>query len=226
MYANDPDPAPTPIALWRTLREYICTFWNLFGAPLDIARQVWLRRDEARVLADALRPLEMMLRRLVFLDALEAPVPALAQTRARQHMPRARRESFNLEDSETWRVSFDLGLDRRRPRRNLSETDLNMPAGAPALQRPRLPNADLTAPLARRAEALLRGFNHPASLVTRMARLLARDRWRAQRILCGVPKRDRAKPFFHQVAQTIALAHEAFQAWLHKQLNACAVDSS
>jgi hypothetical protein len=73
---------------------------------------------------------------------------------------------------------------------------------------------------------LLRGFNDPAPLVKRMTRLLARDRRRQYRILCGVQKRDRAKPFFHQVTQAIALAQEHWNAWLKRQLDPPKADSS
>ncbi|MDX2275262.1 MAG: hypothetical protein NW206_07395 [Hyphomonadaceae bacterium] len=213
---NDPDPAPTPLALWRVLRHYIVSLFSLFGDPLALARRVWITRDEARTIADALRPLEMMLRRLVFLDALElAPAPARARAPAKARQ-RTRRDTYNLETTESWRPSFDLRLrGASAPRRD-----------APVTPRPRLPNAELTRPLALRYEAMLRGFNEPAPLVQRMARLLARDRARQYKLLAGVRKRDAAKPFFQDAAHAITLARDHFQAWLMRQLDRPKADSS
>jgi hypothetical protein len=217
--ANDPEPAPTADYLWRVLREYICVAFNLFGAPLELARRVWITRKEHRSICDALRPLEMMLRRLVFLDALEfalPDMPVLAAPRVRS--PRLRQDRFNLDTSETWRVSFDLDMERGRPRPRVSVNLGQSRARTPALHK--LPNAVSSAPLALRLEALTRGFNDPAPLVKRMARLLARDRARQHTLMADLPKRDRAKPFFAQAALTVTLAREKFQSWLMARLDA------
>lgn len=214
--ANDPEPAPTPTHLWRVLRAYIVSLFDLFGDPLALARRVWITRDEHRRLCDVLRALEIMLRRLVFLDALTTPAPAPSAPRPRA--PRPRRDTFNLESTVSWQASFDLGLKRPcAPRRD---------ANTPAPQRAQLPNAAFTRPLALRYEALLRGFNDPAPLAQRMARLLARDRKRQYKLLSSVRKTDRAKPFFREAALTITLARDVFQAWLTAQCAAPRADSS
>lgn len=208
--ANDPDPAPNPAIFWAVLRDYLRHAFTMFGAPTDIARQLWLTRDEHKLMCAWLRVLEQMLRRLVFLDALAlAPALVAAPTeskfRRRLAMSANSGANFNLEHSETWRASFDLlaNADRRLPagKRGASPQEAGGPHSI---------NAVSSAPLALRLEALVRGFNNREQLAARCARLIARKRARAWAFLANVCACDRAKPGFDQVALLVAFVRDAF----------------
>lgn len=171
---------PHLLDLWRNLSGFIHAAFGVCGAPLDLARRMWLPRAEHRISCEFLRSVEDLLRRLVFIDALEAlaQTPAPAPCARKPSRTRARpAAAFDAERPETWRASFNLGASRRRRCRC-----------RPRAPRPIAPPLDIvsSAPLARRVEALRCGFNESAGLVRRLMRILRRNR-RAARIYTRPP---------------------------------------
>lgn len=190
---SDPRP-PHLLELWRTLSGFIHAAFSVCGAPLDLARRMWLPRATYRISCEFVRAIEHLMRRLVFIDALKAPAPAPPP--ARKSGPRAHTRAvgaFDVERPETWRAVFDLGAaDRRRCRCRARRS------------KPLAPPLDIvsSAPLARRIEALVRGFNDPARLVRRLARILRRNR-RAARIYTRPPRKAASR---HSCAADLDLA--------------------
>ena len=200
------EPIPDAPYLWNVLRHYIEQTCIAFGLPASIARRIWLTRTHNQHLLDWLRPLEALLRRLIFLDAIaltpEPPPAPEHKTRAKRVMPAAFGAAFDPDNSETWRVNFNLGATAdRRP-----------PAGHAAKHtKPRLINSVASAPAALRLEALIRAFNEREKLALRLALKLQRN---AQRIIIDTltppPRRIAAKPLWHSVIDAINLCRAAF----------------
>lgn len=158
----------TPAALWRTLRYFIVSMFTLFGAPEVIARLHTLTREQHKDILAWLRPLEALLRKLIYLDAVELdlPRPTPRTPRAPRQRPR-RLVEHDPDKPEDWRVSFKVCA----------------PTARATATRSRNPSRFVSAwPIAERFEALLRGFNEPAPLVRRLARLLRKRPERAASI--------------------------------------------
>jgi hypothetical protein len=153
--------------LWRTLRDYIVCAFHILGSPLALAELGWVRKERYDAQRNWLFRCEELFRRLLYVDALNAPAIG---TRVRRQsdcrLPTAHCRpptAFDTESPGTWRVSFQLTSS----------------ATAPSLRQKRKlsPSVDwrTTAcvyPLARRFEALVRAFNAPERHVRRMARLI------------------------------------------------------
>lgn len=229
----------SPAYVWAVLRDYLTHAFSLFGAPAALAQKLWLSAREHKLCADWLRVCEALLRRLVFIRALalvEAEAkqrdarPATSSgsrfgTRTMQAQPRhaelvARRANaapFDASRSESWRVSFDLGLRRCaatqatqhsthwRLQTEAAPRSLSPPEPAPNHQR-------ASTALALRLEALVRGFNDPEPLVRRCARLLRRRAEAMRAFLSPPSKTDRGKPGFRAVALAAELARDALDA--------------
>ncbi len=200
---TDDQIAPTPLLLWQTLRAYIESACALFGLPSAIAQKIWLSRAEYALVVGFLRPLEALLRRLLFIDAL-ALTPAIAcvehKTRIRRAMPANTGGHFNLEDSQSWRAHFNLGAawDRRHS------------AGKQVRRKlPPLVNAVSAAPLALRLEALIRGYNNREPLAQRLANVLARKTALVRALLAAPRRCDAPCPGYHEVMQATHLARDA-----------------
>ena len=138
----------------------------LFGLPQRIAQRIWLSRAEYKSACAFLRPLELLLRRLIFLDALALepdPTPE-SKRRLRLAMDTALGAAFDVDHPQAWRTHF-----------HLAASDARLPAGK---RRHALTFAHIhgvsSAPIALRLEALIRALNDPAPLVQRLARLLKR----------------------------------------------------
>ena len=158
--------ALTPANLWRALRDHIEALCQLFGLPQKLAARTWLPRWEARHISATLRPVEILLRRLIFLDALhmqQTPAPAETKSRALRTMTGARGAGFDPDHPESWSVRFDLGDAAQRKRKTHRRRSAHEPSRQVS-----------SAPLALRLEALIRGFNDPAPLAARLARRLCR----------------------------------------------------
>jgi hypothetical protein len=197
------DAKPNPHALWSALRFYIQHACAIIGLPSDIAQRTWIARWEYRRFADLLRPLEALLRRLVFLDAVKLPPepPRIETKRRPRRLMRAQTgAAFDPARSETWRVRFNLGATSLRPaQRGKTETpvcpSLSKTSSAPLI------NVISSAPLALRLEALIRGFNDPAPLARRLARRLRRHPHVARDFSAPLAKRDAPRPCYHSVAE-------------------------
>lgn len=184
--------SPT-LFLWRELRGLIQTIGAGFGLPRDIAAQPFMTRANHKIWCDLLRPMEVLMRRLLFIDALAAPAPAPPpKAKPRKASARNPAPRFDPERPESWRPRFDLGIRyAARTRR-----------GA---RRPSAPLAYLpSSPLALRFEAVIRAFNAPAPLVARIARHLARQPQTA-RFFLAKPE-ARLMNHYPVIADTLAFA--------------------
>jgi hypothetical protein len=190
--------------LWTVLRVYIAQAWSLFGSPASIAKQIWLPRRTHALLCDWLRALEMLLRRLILLDALTlapefAPARAgEAKRRARKLMGAACGACFNADQPESWRAPFALA-----PRR----ADASSVSTAPRAPRDDFACAPAgmigAATAALRLEALARAYNDRERQAQKLANALAEKATAAALVaaLADFPRRaDRAKPGFAPVS--------------------------
>lgn len=160
-------------------------------ARLDQAHPPRRRAEPVKASApDAARPSENSGSRLGEADCDEA--------RRGAHAGGAR---FDVEHPERWRVSFDLGLRGAQPSPLPARAILAYAPGHADGLEPRL-QQDLraSAPLARRLEALVRGFNQPQPLVRRAVRLLVAHADAARALAAPPRRRDRFKPGFREVA--------------------------
>jgi hypothetical protein len=200
------DPKPTAPYLWKVLRYYIEHACALIGLPAAIAQRVWIARGEYRRMADVLRPLEALLRRLIFLEAAQLPPEQpRVETKSRVTNMRVRcGAAFDPDRSETWAVRFNLGASslRQAQRGGLKNaTCLSPPKTSSAATRANTGAVVSAAPLALRFEALIRGFNDPAPLARRLARRLRRVPSLVRRFIARPSKRDAPHPFSHAVAE-------------------------
>lgn len=166
----------------------------LFGDPVAIRDQGEMRRADMRRLIAWLKPLEDFVRRLLVIQACRA-FAAQAQPRA---VPRApartaqrrgrRRASFRVLPS-----TEHQGARARRPsRRRAHANDLL-----------------LSAPLARRYDALVSALVAPDRIVARLARRLAREAARV-RAFITTPRRHRVRDaVVDAVAQAVEMAFAA-----------------
>jgi hypothetical protein len=225
----------TPAYFWAVLRAYIEHAFSLFGAPSAVAKKLWLSRDEHKLMSQWLRACEQILRKLIFIDALKLTLPAPRERKQRAAKLRAANAPFDAEDSSAWRVSFKLlplplegggarggGESHAHALRNfVARTEFQTHAAAhltppPAPSPSRgggrvLTNVCAAAPLARRLEALIRGFNAPSSLARRAARLLQRNATRVRGFLKRARACDAHKPGFAQADHVTDLARDAYE---------------
>ncbi|MES1201355.1 MAG: hypothetical protein ABUS57_07875 [Pseudomonadota bacterium] len=115
-------PPANTTNLWNIARRLIALMAIAIGGPVAIAKAGRLSRKGRREILDWLAPLEVLVRKLVFIEAMNLPLPAeqgarvltkklvAAWSRARPAPPRA----IDPEKPATWRVSFKLALSRRR----------------------------------------------------------------------------------------------------------------
>lgn len=196
------EPVPTETHLWTVLRVYLSQVCALFGAPADIARGLFLTPAQHQHLCAWLLPLEALLRRLLYLlSRTLKPTPA-RETKARA--PRGVKAgfgaAFEVERSETWRVSFDvLPHPRRKPWAAPPSTQQH--AAAPK------PESFAAAPLALRLEALLRIAENPLPYANRLAARLAGAREDAADALLTPPRS--AGPLYAPAYQASALIFTA-----------------
>jgi hypothetical protein len=206
--------------LWDKIAFYLHHALGLFGDPTKLAQQLWLKRHEHKLFCDYIRPLEDMVRRMLFIAALDLSPMTLPPTperkfTARRGMPANAGATFEPTQPETWQVSFQLALERRRPRRHLHIKLKQCRLGAGA------PERISAAPSAQRLEALLRAYENRDKLAAALARKLARNAAKALDYVLTRPNRKRAhKPVYVTLFEFIPLAVEAHQSWLHRKLDA------
>jgi hypothetical protein len=170
---------PNPHAeLWDHVKYLVQWFGALFGDPIQLAQTILLTRNERDAMAQWLRMIETLLRRVLLIEAAALPKPAF-QARA-PHPRRQRRRRMIEHDAETpeaWRVSFHLIA--RAPRAALSRRTAAQAAPISAW------------PLAERLEAVLRVLENPAPHIARAARRLHRRPDAARRIAKPVKLKQR-----------------------------------
>jgi hypothetical protein len=184
----------SPQGLWRALRHYFEWLLNVIGDGAAVAHMHTLTRKQRDDVLTWLRPVEALLRRLIFLDAMALPHEAPRAPSVRVKRARIRRVVENKPDApEDWHVRFRLVDPPAR-------ASLQQRRGAGA------PHAHFSAwPLAERIEAALRAFNDPAPLARRLARLLRRKPALAQDF--AAPPKISGWPRYGEEALKHAAAH-------------------
>jgi hypothetical protein len=181
----DHKPAPeenaphrhAPLALWRIAQGFLNVLYATFGAPEEVAARHTLTRHAHALMAAWLRAAEMLMRRLLLIEAAAYPKPNIRpllyakRVRARQLM------GFSPDEPEKWRVSFrcfspsgvtHTQTQKARDVRKVSAVGVCHPVAHP------IAPATLRSawPLAERYEALIRVFNDPTKYAQRLARRL------------------------------------------------------
>jgi hypothetical protein len=159
--------------LWAVLRHFFGCAQRDIGAPTDIARIALIGPEARKLILDWLAPLEALLRRLLFLNAVAIELPNAqhpnpAKLKAPKSNAQRPRPSIarDAENPASWPAHFRLAPpSAHRP----------APRGA---QKPAPREAHFGAglytgwPLALRFEALRRAMENPDALTLRLARLL------------------------------------------------------
>lgn len=147
---------------WNFAREFFADIAGIFITPADLAEREYMRRTEHRELADLVRHLELLTRR-IFLAAALALNFLIRPLAERLPRPRKRRRYlYWLDRPETWRARFSTFRRRPPARQRYARTP-----GAPALLVP-------TFALARRFEAVRRALVDPDRHIRRLAIRLGR----------------------------------------------------
>ena len=69
-------PRTAPLELWLLADNFLNTFYALFGAPLDVMRSIMVSRQTYGMMRSWLRAGEVLMRRLLLLEAIaHEPVP-------------------------------------------------------------------------------------------------------------------------------------------------------
>jgi hypothetical protein len=219
------DPASNDLI--DAARWFLAFLVNTFWSPASLARleQVWQWRKFD--LLDWLCPIELLLRRLLLIEALGLilsqalpavpPAPAKGQT-GKQAASRPK-PPFDPDHPETWRVSFNAVPARpssgsRRPRRRLPPIDLDRVRChpiTPLRYRRVMHNA---VPLALRLEAAIRVMLDPASYARRLALRLQRTRNPNTSLLIIPRRRDFPRPAprdaLRAAGERVAALHHAW----------------
>lgn len=201
-------------ALWEAAREVLALMASALGGPALIATMGKLERRTRRNILDWLAPLEVLVRKLLLLEAALVPRRAEAKFRKgappqRAAPPRGKCAPPHPEKPPTWRVAFSLSASApRKPARNAGPRirDLNARYTPPPLK-PARPRRDAALKLAMRYEALRRVLDNPAPHARRLARRLERHPPAARRI-AGTPAPRRHRGFADDLlsyATTLAL---------------------
>jgi hypothetical protein len=222
---------PAPISdiaarFWDALDFYLGHAFSLFGAPAAIARKLWLSRRDHKLFCDYIRPLEAMARRLIFLAALELAPMTLPPTPERKYRPRLGMPAnaganFDMDQPETWRVSFktsSFGPPASSRHASRQPKPSRLEAGGPK----RISSASAAA----RFEALLRAIAQRDRRAAALARKLAADGSRALAFTAPLPKKLAHKTGYNTLAELIPHCAEAFQIFLHRKLDALLPNTS
>lgn len=221
--------APEPIAHhWEKIAFYLRHALSAFGDPAKLAQALWISARDHKLISAYLRPLEHLVRQLIFIAALDLAPMTLPPTperkyRARLAMPTHEGATFDPAKPETWRVSFKLSPDSRAAAAPAGGTVALSPKqagkGAVGPSDPRISSA----PSAERLEALIRAYENRDKLAAALARTLARD---ARIALAYVLRRKRRKTPPYVALDFTDLATEAHQRHIHRKLDALRTDSS
>jgi hypothetical protein len=189
--------ASDPIAaLWQAAHDWLADTWRAFGPPERIAR---LARAACAALARELRALELLVLKLLLIEAARLPACGVTHTHAPARAascPVLRRQCVSPRIPNTPRFSLRLPQARTQSRRRAQR------------QRPRPARALDPLDLARRCEALRRVLADPMPAVARLARKLhalgARAYAAARRIALVRPRRLPRAPMLYAHASVRA----------------------
>ena len=204
---------------WDHVVHYIRAAFSLFGEPEQMARQHWFKRKDHKLCGEFLRPLEALIRCLIFIAALElnpAPQPRAHEKKFLARPPSKADHEAPVEDIDnaaSWRVSFRL-MDRRRPacKKRAPRKPPQTWAGGP------MPDVIFTAASAARLEAITRAYKASDTLAAKLARRIARDTAIARSIITRPDRKFETKPVYATLFELIAIGQDAYQAWLHRRL--------
>lgn len=192
-----------PLDFWVMAQTFLNTLFCLFGPPESVAFQHTHTGAQRALLLPWLQAGEVLMRRLLLLEASAYPKPNTRPLLARIRAKRAKRlVGFDHDKPETWRVSLRCfaslnsspargGSGSRQSRetkggvKRLSRFDPNWRAPKPA-------KFYSAWPLAERYEALIRVFNNPAPFAKRLAARLHATSHRGVEIM-RLPKLRRAR---------------------------------
>jgi hypothetical protein len=187
----DTDDPPVPPGLTVLAGDAIFHAFDLlklvlvrFWTPLQLAALPFIQQSRKLELLDWLRPVELMLRRMIFLEAraLAATLPPPPAPRAaRSGRERQPHRPFDRDRPETWRCTF-----RALPLKANSAPSRYRPYD-PVKPRERLRAHD-TRPLAIRLEAAIRVIINPMPLIKRLAAHLRRKSIPAPHDLAAAPR--------------------------------------
>jgi hypothetical protein len=227
---------PAPISdiaarFWDALDYYLGFAFSLFGAPAKIARQLWMSRRDHKQFCEYIRPLEEMVRRLIFLLALDLAPMTQPRGPERKYRPRLGMAAnagahFDMDKPGTWQVCFKVSavsMDRRRPAGMLPSRSKKAGEDAGG---PYAPKRISSAPSAARFEALLRAIVQRDQRAAALARKLAEDGSRALAFTAPLPKKLAHKTGYNTLAELIPHCAEAFQRHLHRKLDALLPNTS
>lgn len=200
-----PDPA-SPAALWENARGCWEAFALLFGTPLQLLGEVFIRRADRNQANAFLRSLEALVRRLLLTEAVAVipgegaqrcrpgtqsskqldPLGSGSSLRSGRNDEKGDRDQNELDTESTsrWPAHFALrlntllGASLAVPRATQPRRHRPSPPARPHDLSDPLPIFDFAAPIALRIEALRRVIKRPAPYIQRTARALAAFRRR------------------------------------------------
>lgn len=214
--------APKATALyWDKIEAYLSYACALFGLPQQLAHKLWLTRAEHKRIADFLRPLEELARRLIFIAALklaQAHLPPAPERKFRpaRGFPANSGAAFDPDRPESWRVGFKLDV-------------YHQPHSAPASKRAGgacAPRRLSSAPCALRLEALIRVFAQRDTLAAALARKIARNARAAHAYITRPSAKLAHKPVYVTLFDLIPHAQDAYQHFIMNRLDQARPDSS
>lgn len=185
------------------IRLVLVRFWT----PLQLAALPFIRQARRLELIDWVRPVELLLRRMIFLEAralastLPPPAPRAA---SRKRAPRPH-HPFDRDRPQTWRCTFrTLPLKASRGRWRYRPYD-------PADPRTSQHTHD-TRPLAIRLEAAIRVIANPMPLIRRLAARMRRTGVPAPDQLAAAPRCrvPSALQTLNPLAREIGIAPQAY----------------
>jgi hypothetical protein len=178
-----------PLALWRIAQGFLNVLYATFGAPEEVAARHTLTRHAHALMASWLRAAEMLMRRLLLIEAAAYPKPNIRPLLYEKRVRMRKLMGFSPDEPGKWRVSFRcfsapsgvthtqtqkacdvrkasaVGVCHPRRRRISREDRWSYENFKPATLRSAWP-------LAERFEALIRVFNDPTKYAQRLARRL------------------------------------------------------
>ena len=210
---------------WDNVVHYIRSAFGLFGEPEALARYTWFNRKEHKLCCEFLRPLEALIRRLIFIAALElspATHPLKPEQKFRAALPSNTISGahFDIDNAASWRVRFALEpRDRRRLAGMAKRARKNAGDGAGGPNKLLWkPNFVFTAACAQRLEAITRAYKARDALAIKLARKIALNTRIAQSIIFRPHAKLACRPVYATLFDLIPLAQEAYQAWIARRL--------
>ncbi len=214
--AGAPQPAGLRDAVTPELvdsaRHLLGWIFNVFWNPGTLASWPGVWQWRKFELLDWLRPLELLLRRILLIEAVglltsqSLPAPKAAAIRSGKGAARTApaKPACDPDHPERWRVSFSILPLRGRsgPRRRLPPIDWDHFAGDPRTPKRFRRVLHDALPLARRLEAALRVVLDPAAFARRLAFRLRRNAGAA----LGLIVIDHRKPRASFATDALALA--------------------